>query len=42
VLIVDFIDLTNKHLARHSMEHYLTIKNEPGFIIVNDFNEFLK
>jgi len=42
VLIVDFIDLTNKHLARHSMEHYLTIKNEPGFIIVNDFDNFLK
>jgi len=42
VLIVDFIDLTNKHLARHSKERFVLVKDEPGFIIVPDFDFLLK
>jgi len=42
VLIVDFIDLTNKHLARHSKERFGLIREEPGFEIVPDFNFLLK
>lgn len=37
VYIVDFIDLTNKHLARHSLERFKTIRDEPAFIRVDDF-----
>ena len=42
VLIVDFIDLTNKHLARHSKERFQLIHEEPGFIIVPNFDGILK
>lgn len=41
-LIVDFIDLTNKHLAKHSKERFEAIKAEPGFIIVSDFSTLLR
>ena len=42
VLIVDFIDLTNKHLARHSKERFQLIHDEPGFIIVPNFDSIIK
>ncbi len=42
VLIVDYIDLTNKHLAKHSMERFTVIRDEPGFEIVPNFNFLLK
>lgn len=41
-LIVDFIDLTNKHLAKHSKERFEAIRDEPGFVIVPDFNTLLR
>jgi superfamily II DNA or RNA helicase len=42
VFIVDFIDLTQKYLARHSLERYKLIKAEPGFKIVDNFEELLR
>ena len=37
--IVDFIDLTQKHLAKHSLARFKIIKEEPGFIIINDYSD---
>lgn len=37
VYIVDFIDLTHRYLAAHSMSRYKLAKSEEGFKIVNEF-----
>lgn len=37
VYIVDFVDLTHKYLARHSLERFTLVRNEEGFQIVGDF-----
>ena len=42
VLIVDFIDLTNRHLASHSKERFQLIHEEPGFKIVPNFDSLIK
>jgi len=36
--IVDFIDLSQKHLAKHSLARYEILRDEPGFIIVENFS----
>ncbi len=41
-LVIDFVDLTNKHLAKHSMSRLEVFKSEPGFIIVPDFKTLLR
>jgi len=41
-LIVDFIDLTNKHLAKHSLQRFTAIKEEPGFVMVSNFDTLLR
>lgn len=41
VFIIDFIDLTNRHLARHSMARFKIIKDEPGFTIVSSFDSLM-
>lgn len=40
-LIIDFVDLTNKHLAKHSKQRYQAIQNEEAFITVPDFSTLL-
>lgn len=37
VYIVDFADLTHRHLIKHSMERLSTVNNEEGFKLVTDF-----
>lgn len=37
VYIVDFADMTQKHLIKHSMERLSTVNKEEGFRIVTDF-----
>jgi len=41
-LVVDFVDLTDKHLAKPSMSRLEAIKSEPGFIVVPDFKTLLR
>ena len=37
--IVDFIDLSQRHLAKHSLSRYKALKSEPGFKIVESWDE---
>jgi hypothetical protein len=41
-VVVDCLDLTQRHLARRTLERYKLIKGEPGFKIVEDFEPWLK
>jgi len=38
VYIVDFADMTQKHLTKHSIERLRTVGMEEGFRVVEDFN----
>ena len=42
VFVVDFLDLTQRHLAMHTLERYKLIKGEPSFKIVENFEPWLK
>jgi superfamily II DNA or RNA helicase len=41
VYIVDFIDLTQRHLTKHSLERFKVVQAEPAFIRVDDFSKIL-
>ena len=42
VFVVDFLEMTQRHLILHTIERYKVPKGETGFKIVEDFGPWLK